>query len=61
MTPASFQGPDAPFGPKGSITTAEACEAAKGRFFPVLFGWMVHVNMFAGDDPAAIWGDSHHH
>jgi len=61
MTPASFQGPEARFGPKGSITTAEACEAAKGRFFPVLFGWMVHVNMFAGDDPAAIWGGEHHH
>jgi len=31
------------FGPAGSITTAAACTAAGGRFFPVLFGWMVHV------------------
>ena len=34
------------FGPDGSITTAEACTAARGRFFPQLFGWMVHVYPF---------------
>ena len=27
-----------------------------GRFVPRLFGWMAHVYLFAGDDPAAIWG-----
>jgi len=31
------------FGLRGSITTQEACDAAGGRFFPVIFGWMVHV------------------
>jgi hypothetical protein len=31
------------FGLKGSIATQEACEAANGRFQPVIFGWMVHV------------------
>jgi len=31
------------FGPRGSITTAQACTAEGGRFFPVIFGWMVHV------------------
>jgi len=31
------------FGLKGSIATAEACDAAGGRFKPVIFGWMVHV------------------
>jgi hypothetical protein len=31
------------FGLKGSISTEEACEAAGGRFSPVIFGWMVHV------------------
>lgn len=36
------------FGPEGSITTPEACAAAKGRFFPQLFGWMVHVYPFEG-------------
>jgi len=28
---------------KGSIATEEACDAANGRFQPVIFGWMVHV------------------
>ncbi|HZV58976.1 MAG TPA: hypothetical protein VFF42_01455, partial [Candidatus Eremiobacteraceae bacterium] len=31
------------FGLKGSIATADACEAAGGRFQPSIFGWMVHV------------------
>jgi len=31
------------FGLTGSIATQEACDAANGRFQPVIFGWMVHV------------------
>ena len=31
------------FGPKGTITTEAACDAAGGTFLPHLFGWMVHV------------------
>jgi hypothetical protein len=31
------------FGLKGAITTQQACDAAGGRFQPVIFGWMVHV------------------
>lgn len=31
------------FGMSGSISTREACDAAGGRFVPLLFGWMVHV------------------
>jgi hypothetical protein len=31
------------FGLKGSIATRDACDAAGGRFQPVIFGWMVHV------------------
>jgi hypothetical protein len=31
------------FGPNGSIASQKACEAAGGRFFPTVFGWMVHV------------------
>jgi hypothetical protein len=42
------------FGPDGSITTAEACTAARGRFFPQLFGWMVHVYPFE-KTPEKIW------
>jgi hypothetical protein len=31
------------FGLHGSITTQDACDAAGGKFHPVVFGWMVHV------------------
>jgi hypothetical protein len=31
------------FGLRGSIATQEACDAAGGKFYPVIFGWMVHV------------------
>lgn len=35
------------FGFRGSITTADACTAAGGKFYPQVFGWMVHVYPFA--------------
>ncbi len=35
--------PASRFGINGSITTSEECERAGGRFFPRLFGWMVHL------------------
>jgi hypothetical protein len=47
------------FGPKGTIDTESACEAAGGRFIPQLFGWMVHVNPYA-TDPALVWGTHEH-
>ena len=31
------------FGLDGSISTEEACGKAGGRFYPQLFGWMVHL------------------
>jgi len=31
------------FGPSGSIATEQDCDTAGGRFYPTLFGWMVHV------------------
>jgi hypothetical protein len=34
------------FGLKGSISTQAGCDAAGGRFTPVVFGWMVHVYPF---------------
>ena len=49
------------FGPKSSIATADACDAVGGRFLPRVFGWMVHVMAFAGDDPHVIWGAGHDH
>ncbi len=48
------------FGPQSPIATAEACTAAGGRFLPRIFGWMVHVNAFASDDPRVIWAPHHH-
>lgn len=47
------------FGLKGSITTEEACDAAGGRFFPVIFGWMVHVYPYE-DTSAKIFAMHHH-
>lgn len=49
------------FGPKSSIATAQECAAVGGRFVPHIFGWMVHVMAFAGDDPHVIWGAGHEH
>lgn len=49
------------FGPKSSIATADACAAVGGRFYPRLFGWMVHVMAFESDDPQVIWGGGHDH
>lgn len=48
------------FGPAGSIATEDACDAAGGRWLEHLFGWMVHANVFAGDDLGAIWGGEGH-
>ena len=31
------------FGLRGSIATEQACDAAGGRFHPIIFGWMVHI------------------
>jgi len=46
------------FGPLG-VVTREECDAAGGRFVKEVFGWMVHANVFASNDPKVIWGDLH--
>jgi len=43
------------FGLQGSIVTKEACTEAGGTFYPVIFGWMVHVYPFE-DSREKIWG-----
>jgi hypothetical protein len=53
-------GPNALFGLKGSINTEEACDAAGGRFIPIVFNWMVHVYPFEKDQ-AAIWSVERQH
>jgi hypothetical protein len=55
-----FRGADwTKFGLKGSIATQEACDAADGRFQPVIFGWMVHVYPY--EDSADKVFAMHHH
>jgi hypothetical protein len=47
------------FGLRGSIVTPEACDAAGGRFQPVIFGWMVHVYPYE-DSVDKIFAMHHH-
>ena len=42
------------FGLHGAIVSEEACNAAGGRWYPIVFGWMVHVYPYE-TDPAKIW------
>jgi hypothetical protein len=48
------------FGLAGSIVTKDACDTANGKFTPVLFGWMVHANVFEGTDLKTVWGHDEH-
>jgi hypothetical protein len=47
------------FGLRGSIASEEACDAAGGRFHPIIFGWMVHVYPYE-DSPDKIFAMHHH-
>ena len=47
------------FGLHGSIATKDTCEAAGGRFSPVIFGWMVHVYPYE-DSLDKIFAMHHH-
>ena len=47
------------FGPESPIATQAACDAIGGEFHPSLFGWMIHANVFAGEDLGKIFGDDH--
>jgi hypothetical protein len=42
------------FGFNGSIATKEACDTAGGRFYPQVFGWMVHVYPWE-KNPQLVW------
>lgn len=64
--PSDWVGPNARFGPGGSIATREECEAAEGRFRPRLFGWMLHVYPYEETldlvfQPPANHRDGHRH
>ena len=47
------------FGPASPIATKAECDAVGGVFHDTVFGWMLHANVFAGNDPKAIWADDH--
>lgn len=47
------------FGPESPVDTRAECDKVGGRFFPTTFGWMIHANVFAGDDLQAIYGHGH--
>ena len=47
------------FGPESPIATRAECEDVGGNFYPSLFGWMIHANVFAGDDLSAIFSHEH--
>jgi hypothetical protein len=53
-------GPNAKFGLRGSIATEEACDAAGGKFHPVIFNWMVHLYPME-KTPDAIWSAERGH
>ena len=42
------------FGFNGSIATKQACDAVNGRFYPQVFGWMVHVYPWE-TNPQLVW------
>ena len=37
------------------------CDAVGGDFHESLFGWMIHANVFGGEDLGKIFGDEHEH
>jgi hypothetical protein len=47
------------FGPESPIATKAACDAVGGNFFETLFGWMIHANVYAGQELASVFGDEH--
>ena len=53
-------GPQAKFGFRGSIHTAEGCQQAHGLWIPVVFGWMTHVYPNA-KSPSEVWSGMHMH
>ena len=44
------------FGLGGTISTKAECESEHGQFHDVIFGWMVHANVFEGTDLDTVWG-----
>jgi len=49
------------FGPESPIATQAACDAVGGDFHESLFGWMIHANVYEGEELGKIFGDDHGH
>jgi hypothetical protein len=47
------------FGPESPITTRQACQEVGGVFLASPLGWMIHANVFLGDDLATVFGHDH--
>ena len=47
------------FGPESPIATRTECESVGGKFHESVFGWMIHANVFLGNDLATIYGHEH--
>jgi hypothetical protein len=47
------------FGPESPIATKAACDSVGGDFHASPLGWMIHANVFEGNDLSAIWADHH--
>jgi carboxymethylenebutenolidase len=45
------------FGPSSRIATRAGCDSVAGAFQSHVFGWMVHANVFASDEPGVIWSE----
>lgn len=43
------------FGPESPVATRAECDAVGGVFHPLLFNWMVHLNVLEGNDLKAIF------
>ena len=48
------------FGPESPVATKAECAKVGGDFHENLFGWMIHANVFEGNDLATVWGGDHH-
>lgn len=47
------------FGPESPIATRAECGKVGGEFHENLFGWMIHANVFLGEDLGTVFGHDH--
>jgi hypothetical protein len=47
------------FGPESPVASKAQCDDVGGRFMPTVLGWMLHANVFAGDDLATVFAHEH--